>query len=1030
MLSFFALVLLVEFCGQARADDDLSQQTRSLYQQALEQYGLAMGERGEKSQVSKLILGQVAEVICLVGDDVQACLDASKEAGRVLGKYVGALEPGVSMQDGSDKALMEFLKELHDNSRAWGLDASVASEALGHVARIQADALRESLAARWRPKLQKLLSHPSSVKTCLRAVDLARRILDQDSQVKAGMALSAVVDSGQGGSFDDATRKSIGHALKNTRDTMMILGLTKDPRFSHLARQCEEFDTKSLAAPDLDFSLTRPAEEFHADLPAAQKRLVFLADKAGLRSRVSVLFTYLASYAGVILQQEGAARALDQIMDVLTLTDGWLAARALGLRGLDAMDQGDFWSAVRLLKRSAGALKSFANAGALRGMALANAAQALFYLGQYDRAAAEYTKASDLFSDFPELRAKTLVGLVHCRVFAGKLDVVPGLLHEATALVDGLKGTRKSILEQKLELNRALYLLASGKKQDAVKILEHVAGNSSRRQKGSDDAASIALTNLAEIMNDSGEHSKALSYSEKALAMLDPASQADAYWQALCEKGRALFGLGRSKSAAKAFGKSMDMVEVLRSKVGAEGARRSFSAAKKRLYSQAIWSLASSGQQPEAFFVSERARGRAFLDMLGERQIHLGNKAINSKLQSARAKMLAALPPMVSDFQDPAASSLEKKLSFTRHHETSRERDPAKGWLSLVTVNPAGVRDVQKVLRPHEGLVSFFHDGKRLEIFLVTSSAFHSASVDVSETMLTRRTEDLLRKLRRPDDGEAKVRKKAGRLWDLTLGPISRHLTSLHSLVIVPWGPLHYVPFQTLYDGKLYAVDRWEMVVSPSASALVMIRSEHNYHKKLRRPDVFALGNPVTDLEPLPAAAQEAMELGKLFTNAKVRTGPRATKESVEGEGVDSSIIHLASHGVFLPARPMDSYLALSGKTPHGEHLSAMDILGLDLSRSRLVVLSACSSGKVKVAGGEEIVGFTRAFLHAGTPSLVASLWPISDSASMQFVKAFYGAIKKGLSPRAALARAQRAMKSSHRFSHPFYWAPFELVGS
>ncbi len=1030
---FFSLFVIVAFCRAANGGQNSSEYSRALYEQAVEQYGLAMGERQGTDPARRLILRQIADVVCLLGYDVQACLDASRESKRPLGPYFGPLEPGKSLRDASFPATVQFLKELHKNSKHWGQDPSIASEALADIIRIQADSARKSLDARLRPEFEKILSNASSIDDFLKAFDLASRMLDQDSMVKTGLILSSMVASEKSHSMDDGTMKSLAGVLRATRDTMKILGRTQDESFSRLVEQCKRFDTKRLAAPDLDFPLAQSALQFKADLAAAKGQLYSLAQRAGLRSRASVLFTYLASYVGVVLQQPGAARPLSQILETLTVTDPWMAGRARGLLGLDAMQEGDFWSAASLLNESADVLKAFDGSLRIRGIAVANSAQAWFYLGQYQRAAKQFAVAAELFDGFALLRAKALAGIVHSQLFAGKPDHVEELLDEARRLVGQAKTDAQVALVANLELERALYLLTIGKKDRAVEVFEQVAKKGASQSKWSRKISSIAYTNLAEIMNDSSEFSKALSLSQRALKLLDPASQADATWQALCEKARALHGLGRIMEAAKAFEQSMNLVERLRSRVGAQGSKRSFAAAKKRLYANAIRALTSAPMARRAFFLTERARGRAFLDMLGQRQIKLGNQVLNNKVRTARAHMISTLPPVDYEFQDSAEALFGKQYTRSRsvHSKTTTLKpDPRKGWLSLVSVNPASVSDVQQVLKPKEGLVSFFHDGKSLEVFLITADGFFTTSVDVTGEVLTRRTEDLLRKLRRPDPGESKVRKKAKRLWDLTLGSISGQLDKLHSLVIVPWGPLHYIPFQTLYDGKRYAVDRWEIAVSPSASALVMIRSNETELNKIAGQRVFALGNPTTDFAPLPAAGREARLVGRLFSDAVVRTEKRATKESVLTEAIGSSIIHLASHGVFLSRRPMDSYLALAGAHEHTERLSALDILGMDLSRAKLVVLSACSSGKVRVADGEEMEGFSRAFLHAGTPALVASLWSISDSASVQFVEKFYGAIHKGLTPRAALSRAQRALKSRPEFSHPFYWAPFELVGS
>ena len=106
--------------------------------------------------------------------------------------------------------------------------------------------------------------------------------------------------------------------------------------------------------------------------------------------------------------------------------------------------------------------------------------------------------------------------------------------------------------------------------------------------------------------------------------------------------------------------------------------------------------------------------------------------------------------------------------------------------------------------------------------------------------------------------------------------------------------------------------------------------------------------------------------------------------------------------------------------------LNFYSLLDLKLS-AELVTLSACHTGVNKVFPGDELHGLMRGFLHAGAPSLVASLWATSDASTAQLMKEMYGQIRAGASKRAALRSAQRAVKNE--YGHPYYWAPLHLDG-
>jgi CHAT domain-containing protein len=109
--------------------------------------------------------------------------------------------------------------------------------------------------------------------------------------------------------------------------------------------------------------------------------------------------------------------------------------------------------------------------------------------------------------------------------------------------------------------------------------------------------------------------------------------------------------------------------------------------------------------------------------------------------------------------------------------------------------------------------------------------------------------------------------------------------------------------------------------------------------------------------------------------------------------------------------------------------LQAGEIFDLKLNAD-LVVLSACQTGLGKLIRGEGMVGLTRAFMYAGTPSVVVSLWSVSDISTADLMAEFYkNLIINKLSKTDALRKAQLALINNPGFSHPFYWAPFILVG-
>ena len=106
--------------------------------------------------------------------------------------------------------------------------------------------------------------------------------------------------------------------------------------------------------------------------------------------------------------------------------------------------------------------------------------------------------------------------------------------------------------------------------------------------------------------------------------------------------------------------------------------------------------------------------------------------------------------------------------------------------------------------------------------------------------------------------------------------------------------------------------------------------------------------------------------------------------------------------------------------------LTAADVMRLDLTGA-LVTLSACESGRNEVFAGDEPIGLTRAFLGVGASTLVVSLWLVQDEATASLMEEYYKRLRGGAGPAEALRGAQLAIKEE--YPHPYYWAPFVLVG-
>ncbi|MBI1745472.1 MAG: CHAT domain-containing protein [Acidobacteria bacterium] len=225
---------------------------------------------------------------------------------------------------------------------------------------------------------------------------------------------------------------------------------------------------------------------------------------------------------------------------------------------------------------------------------------------------------------------------------------------------------------------------------------------------------------------------------------------------------------------------------------------------------------------------------------------------------------------------------------------------------------------------------------------------------------------------------------------------------------------IHYIPFHALFDGRNYLIENHEVSYAPSASVFRLCQ------KKAPKPAGRALIVGVPG-DTIPSVEEEVRTIGRLFPDHTLLIGGAATKPALGRYASESALIHLAAHGVFRYDNPLFSALRLADSW-----LDFHDIYNLDL-KSDLVVLSGCYSGLNRIAHGDELLGLMRGFLYAGAASLLVSLWAVNDRSTAEFMQSFYSQWKDGQPKRSALRAATLAIKE--KYDHPYYWAPFVLVG-
>lgn len=317
---------------------------------------------------------------------------------------------------------------------------------------------------------------------------------------------------------------------------------------------------------------------------------------------------------------------------------------------------------------------------------------------------------------------------------------------------------------------------------------------------------------------------------------------------------------------------------------------------------------------------------------------------------------------------------------------------------------------------------------------------------------LQARVQALRRGLADPRAAGSRVTQRLLRgLYAQLVAPAEPLLANVDRVIVAPDGPLSLIPFEALLARDppasgapapgSYVVERWALAYTPSASVLAtrVGGASGTAVVAIGNPDFGAPDSSSSEprlLAPLPSTAAEIEALRAVAGKRELATltGKDASRARTLALAAlpRAEIVHFATHGDVNEAEPERSGLWLAPDPGGGgpSRLEVADVLGLDL-HARLVTLSACETGLGRLESGEGVVGLSRAFMAAGARSVMVSLWPVNDRSTADLMSRFYRLALAARPSRSdvALAAAKRALLANAETRAPFYWAPFVLVG-
>ncbi|MEQ8958547.1 MAG: CHAT domain-containing protein, partial [Coleofasciculus sp. C2-GNP5-27] len=370
-----------------------------------------------------------------------------------------------------------------------------------------------------------------------------------------------------------------------------------------------------------------------------------------------------------------------------------------------------------------------------------------------------------------------------------------------------------------------------------------------------------------------------------------------------------------------------------------------------------------------------------------------------------------------------------------------------------------GLQDNLKNLQQNAVLLYPLILDDRIELILTTpDSPPIRRTVTVTQEQLNQEILTLHQALRNPTYNAKAPDQK---LYNWLIKPLENDLTAAdaETLIYAPDGQLRYIPLAALHDGEQWLIQRYR-INNITAASLTELNTKPQSQLKIlagaftKGHYSFTMGQEQFEFGGLPYAGVEVETLAETIPNTTQLFDNAFNLEDTKPKMGDHTILHFATHGAIVVGTPEDSFILFGDGTP----VTIADVRNWNLNNVDLVVLSACETGLGGNLGtGAEILGLGYQMQRAGARAAIASLWTVDDGGTQRLMNEFYRHLQHGNTTKAeALRQAQIALITGddtalaeqrgsivavrvrdglkpevmNRLNHPYYWAPFILIGN
>ncbi len=672
------------------------------------------------------------------------------------------------------------------------------------------------------------------------------------------------------------------------------------------------------------------------------------------------------------------------------------------------LNQNDYDKALKYFTEALNILEKTNDDKSFISMVKSNIGELYIYQKKYKDAETWMSDAMEIAKSINNTRQ-----ILGCAITLGKLKTITGELQQAGKYFEQadqlIKKKGDMLVGINLEADWGRWFFFNNDQGNAEKHLNKCIEDS--RNTGYNFYIWRAYSTLSELKQKQNKPSEAIIYLEKAISVIDVLKQ----------------NLAGGEEANKIFSSDESVVE---------------------LYQRMAKYLKAAGRNDEALAYMEKAN-------IENINLRLKNEdAIGSaEAKEKKSEIYQYEKQKAEELAKPLEQQNKEKIARLEKMSTIAEEDYQQfianlakkypGRTDLQQIDAREFRKERKFIPQDVALLSYLLTDQELSVFIVTKDSLLIRDIPLDRKLLEKKIRQFYNASahapskdgsrrgageNEPVDETVSMEDLSAELYALLIGPAADAIADKKRIAIVPSGLLCFVPFQSLAvkdaTGKAnYFGDSKQVFYVNKITTVTNGRNQ-----VLNDMKIVAVGNADNTLEN---AATEVKGLQQLYPSTKIYLGNEATKQKVLNTTGEYNVLHLATHGRLDYNNAENSYLVFAADKMTGDDgkLKINDIYHIkDIDRFRLVTLSACETAVVQSITEGWPISTASAFIEAGVPTVIATLWKVDDKATSILVEKFYANMKT-MDKVAALQNAQQYLKQQKEYSDPNYWAPFQLVG-